>query len=132
MANDKPMGEKDIYGGLIRLHVLHHASHEAIFGQGIMDELGHHGYRLSPGTLYPILHSLEKGGYLKSSVEKVGKRNRRTYVATAAGSKALRQAKSRVWELFRELFEDELSHGPRSEAARSAKSTRKKKVGKEQ
>jgi hypothetical protein len=53
-------------------------------------------------------------------------------VATAAGSKALRQAKSRVWELFRELFEDELSHGPRSEAARSAKSTRKKKVGKEQ
>jgi PadR family transcriptional regulator PadR len=125
MKSERLMGEKEIYGGLIRLHVLHHASHEAIFGQGIMDELGHHGYRLSPGTLYPILHGLEKGGYLKSSVEKVGKRNRRTYVATAAGKKALRQAKGRVWELFRELFEDELSHGPRDVASRNAKSTRK-------
>jgi PadR family transcriptional regulator PadR len=125
MAGEKLMGEKEIYGGLIRLHVLHHASQEAIFGQGIMDELGHHGYKLSPGTLYPILHGLEKGGYLKSSVEKVGKRNRRTYVATAAGKKALRQAKGRVWELFRELFEDELSHGTRDDPARNAKSTRK-------
>ena len=47
-----------------------------------MDELAHHGYRLSPGTIYPILHGLEKGGYLKSSVEKAGKTSRRTYVAS--------------------------------------------------
>ena len=105
------VGEREIYGGLIRLHVLHHASHEPIFGQGIMDELAHHGYRLSPGTMYPILHGLEKGGYLKSAVEKDGRRSRRTYVATAAGRKSLRAAKGRVWELFRELFEDELSSG---------------------
>ena len=106
------MKEKEIYGGLVRLHVLHHASREPVFGQGIMDELAHHGYALGPGTMYPILHGLERGGHLKSAVEKVGKRNRRTYVATAAGRRALRQAKGRVWELFRELFDDELSRAP--------------------
>ena len=124
------MNEKELYGGLVRLHVLHHASREPIFGQGIMDELAHHGYKLSPGTLYPILHGMEKGGYLKSSVEKVARRNRRTYVATAAGRKALRAAKGRVWELFRELFEEELSRGPPDTAARQRKSSAKK--GKEQ
>ena len=106
------MKEKEIYGGLVRLHVLHHASSEPIFGQGIMDELSHHGYRLGPGTMYPILHGLEQGGYLKSTVMREGGRNRRTYVATAAGRKALRQAKGRVWELFRELFEEELAGVP--------------------
>ncbi len=120
------MREKEIYGGLIRLHVLHHASREPIFGQGIMEELAHHGYRLSPGTLYPILHGLERGGHLRSAVEKVGKTSRRTYVATPAGKKALRAAKDRVWELFTELFEEELSHGPPKGAARNRKSTGEK------
>ena len=118
------MSEKEIYGGLVRLHVLHHASHEPIFGQGIMDELAHHGYRLSPGTLYPILHGLERGGYLKSSVERAASRSRRTYVVTAAGRKALRQAKGRVWELFRELFEEELLHGLPDVAARDRNTTK--------
>ena len=117
------MSEKELYGGLIRLHVLHHACHEPIFGQGIMDELAHHGYRLSPGTMYPVLHGLEKGGYLRSSIEKAGRRNRRTYVVTAAGRKALRRAKDRVWELFRELFEEELSRGSLETAAPHGKST---------
>jgi PadR family transcriptional regulator PadR len=123
------VGEREIYGGLIRLHVLHHAAHEPIYGQGIMDELAHHGYRLSPGTMYPILHALEKGGYLKSAVEKDGKRSRRTYVATAAGRKALRTAKGRVWELFRELFEDELSSGLQGGGMRDRKITKSKGDG---
>ncbi len=120
------MGEKELYGGLVRLHVLHHACHEPVFGQGLMDELAHHGYRLSPGTLYPILHGLEKGGQLKSTVEKMGKTSRRTYVATAAGRKALRVAKGRVWELFRELFEEELPHGLLEGAMRDRGTTKEK------
>jgi DNA-binding PadR family transcriptional regulator len=59
--------DRDLYSGLIRLHVLHHASEEPIFGQGMVEELARHGYRISPGTLYPILHGLEKKGYLRSS-----------------------------------------------------------------
>jgi DNA-binding PadR family transcriptional regulator len=105
------MIDKDIFGGLVRLHVLYHASHEDVFGLGLIEELAHHGYKTSPGTLYPLLHGLEKNGYLRSRVEQVGKRNRRVYAITPDGRKALKVAKSRVWELFREFFEEELAFG---------------------
>ena len=102
------MGERDLLSGLIRLHILHHAAHEPIFGLGLIEELGRHGYRLSPGTLYPILHGLEKSAYLHSRKELVAGRQRRLYEITDAGRAALAQGKVKVWELFRELFEDEL------------------------
>lgn len=102
------MGERDLLSGLVRLHILHHAAREPIFGLGIIEELGHHGYKLSAGTLYPILHSLEKSGYLQSETELVGGRQRRLYVITDDGHTALALGKTKVWELFRELFEDEL------------------------
>lgn len=105
------MVDKEIFGGLVRLHVLYHASHEDVFGLGLIEELAHHGYKVSPGTLYPLLHGLEKTGYLTSTVEQVGKRNRRVYAITPDGRKALKVAKSRVWELFREFFEEELEFG---------------------
>jgi len=101
------MSDKDLYSGLIRLHILHHAAHEEIFGLGIIEELARHGYKLSPGTLYPILHALEAKGYLRSSEHRDGKRIRRVYRATREGKKALAAAKVKVTELVGELFEPE-------------------------
>ena len=60
------MVDRNLYNGLIRLHILHHAAEGPIFGQAMIDELGRHGYRLSAGTLYPILHGMERQGYLRS------------------------------------------------------------------
>jgi DNA-binding PadR family transcriptional regulator len=97
--------DRDLYSGLIRLHVLHHAVEEPVFGLGMIDELARHGYRISPGSLYPLLHSLEKKGYLRTSVERNGKSLRKVYRATPLGRKALAAAKSKVRELFRELIE---------------------------
>jgi DNA-binding PadR family transcriptional regulator len=97
--------DRDLYSGLIRLHVLHHASEEPIFGLGMIEELARHGYRISPGSLYPLLHSLEQKGYLRSKEERNGKSLRRVYWATLRGRKALSAAKSKVRELFRELVE---------------------------
>jgi DNA-binding PadR family transcriptional regulator len=99
--------DRDLYSGLIRLHVLHHAAHEPIFGLGMMEELARHGYRISPGSLYPLLHGLEKKGYLRSRQQRNGKSLRKVYRATALGRKALGASKIRVRELFRELMEDE-------------------------
>jgi len=95
----------ELYGGLIRLHILFHAVQEPIFGLGIIEELARHGYKLSPGTLYPMLHGLERKGYLRSVEKRQGRRVRRLYRATPAGRKALDAAKDRVSELFGELFE---------------------------
>ncbi|MGZ8494342.1 MAG: PadR family transcriptional regulator [Candidatus Binatia bacterium] len=99
--------DQDLYGGLIRLHILHHASKEPVFGLWFIEELGRHGYKLSPGTLYPLLHGLERKGYLRSSNERSGKSSRRMYQATLLGRKALAVARQKVSELFGELLEDE-------------------------
>ena len=99
------MDNRDLHSGMIRLHILHHAEHEAIFGAGMAEELARHGYKISPGTLYPILHGLEKRGYLTSEEERSGKIIRRLYRITASGRRALKTAKLRVRELFGELIE---------------------------
>jgi DNA-binding PadR family transcriptional regulator len=97
--------DRDLYSGLIRLHVLHHATEEPIFGLGMIEELARHGYRISPGSLYPLLHSLEQKGYLRSKEQRKGKSLRKVYRATPRGRKALSAAKGKVRELFRELIE---------------------------
>jgi PadR family transcriptional regulator len=99
--------DRDLYAGLIRLHILHHASKRPVFGLWFIEELGRHGYRLSPGTLYPLLHGLEHKGYLRSASERSGKSLRRLYESTPLGRKALLAARQKVSELFGELLEDE-------------------------
>jgi PadR family transcriptional regulator PadR len=97
--------QRELYAGLIRLHVLLHAAHEPIFGLAMMKELAHHGYRIGPGTLYPLLHGLEKTGLLKSQSDPAGGPQRRLYKITAAGKKALDKARLKVDELYDELHE---------------------------
>ena len=66
----------------------------------------HHGYRIGPGTLYPLLHGLERGGLLKSVLNNVGGHSRRVYKITSAGKKALDKARVKVDELHHELHEE--------------------------
>lgn len=99
------MIDSDLYKGLIRIHILHHASQKPVFGLWFINELARHGYRLSPGTLYPILHGLERKGYLRSSSQRSGKSSRRMYLATPLGRKMLALTKEKVSELFGELFQ---------------------------
>src|SRR5438094_10479418 len=103
--SDGSAADRDLYSGLIRLHVLHHAAEEPIFGLGMAEELARHGYRISPGTLYPLLHGLEIKGFLRSGEQRNGKSLRRIYRATPRGRSALRAAKRKIRELFRELIE---------------------------
>jgi len=101
VANHK----RELFYGLIRIHVLLHARQEPIFGLAMMEELAHHGYRIGPGTLYPLLHGLERAGLLKSQPGEAGGRARRLYKITAAGRRALTKAKEKVDELHHELHE---------------------------
>ncbi len=95
---------RELFYGLIRIHVLLHARQEPIFGLAMMEELAHHGYRIGPGTLYPLLHGLERLGLLKSADESAGGR-RKMYRITAAGKRALTRASGKVDELYHELHE---------------------------
>lgn len=99
----KAAKHQDFFAGLIRLHVLHHAVEGEFFGNWMIEELREHGYKIGPGTLYPMLHALERKGYLKSRTEGVGRRARRHYRATRKGRAALGVATAKVRELFNEL-----------------------------
>ncbi len=90
---------QELLKGLIRLHILHHACQEEVYGQWMIHELARHGYRLSAGTLYPMLHALERQGYLKSRKERSGRTFRRLYKATALGREGNKVAKVQVLEL---------------------------------
>lgn len=96
---------RDLYSGLIRLHVLYHADEGPVFGLEMAEELARHGYRISLGTLYPLLHGLEKRGYLRSVEKRTGQSIRKVYRATPLGRKALKAMKIKVAELFGELNE---------------------------
>ena len=95
----------DLYSGLIRLHILYHAVEGPIFGLEMAEDLARHGYRISLGTLYPLLHGLEKKGYMRSAEKRTGQSVRKVYRATPLGRKALKAMKVKVSELFGELIE---------------------------
>jgi len=94
---------RDFFLGFVRIHILYHATEEPIFGVGIMEELARHGYQLSAGTLYPILHGLEKKGYLCSHEQVVNGKVRKYYDATPEGKAALKEAKDKIKELVDEV-----------------------------
>ena len=97
---------KDFFIGFIKVHILYHASQGPIYGVEILEELGRHGYRLSPGTLYPTLHRLTREGYLESSSKVVGGKVRRYYTITGKGLVALDEARRKIAELVKEVLMD--------------------------
>jgi len=99
------MSDNSLRAGLIPLHLMYHAVKEEIYGQGMIDELRRHGYKIGPGTLYPMLHRLEERGYLRVREARSGRIMRRYYRATPSGRAALAAVLPQVRELFEELIE---------------------------
>lgn len=98
---------KDFFIGFLKVHILYHASRGPIYGVEILEELGRHGYRLSPGTLYPTLHRLKREGYLESSSKVVDGKVRRYYTITESGLVALDEARRKIAELVKEVLLDQ-------------------------
>ncbi|NCC34098.1 MAG: PadR family transcriptional regulator, partial [Chloroflexia bacterium] len=93
---------RDFFLGFIKIHILHHAAHAPVYGVALIAELRHHGYELSPGTLYPLLHSLEAAGYLSRADRVVGGKVRKYYTLTPTGHAALEEARAKIRELVDE------------------------------
>jgi DNA-binding PadR family transcriptional regulator len=95
---------RDFLLGFIKIHILHHASEEEIYGTAILEELRRHGYDLSPGTLYPTLHNLEVQGYLSKEERIVGGKIRKYYRITEKGLEILNEIKPKIRELVMEVL----------------------------
>lgn len=95
----------DLLAGFVRIHVLHHAAEGEVYGQWLIEELARHGYRISPGTLYPMLQAMEDRGYLTSHEDSDGRlgRRRKVYTATKEGRRGLEIARKRLRELTGEV-----------------------------
>jgi PadR family transcriptional regulator, regulatory protein PadR len=112
------MEHQDLLAGFVRMHILHHAAEGDLYGLWMIEELAHHGYKMSAGTLYPMLHGMERKGYLKSRKKRNGRTYRRFYRATPLGRKALSVVQKRLNELFEEVAEKRRSR-PRQAGTRS-------------
>lgn len=95
---------RDFLRGARRLHILHHAAEGEVHGAWMAGELARHGYRISPGTLYPTLHAMEAEGLLSSRPVVVGGRRRRVYRATAKGRRTLARLRLALRELAEEIL----------------------------
>lgn len=98
---------REFFLGFIKIHILHHAARESVYGLQLIEELARHGYHLSPGTLYPVLHGLEESGYLMREDRLVGGRIRKYYRATPLGEQALLEVRAKIEELVAEVLRDE-------------------------
>jgi DNA-binding PadR family transcriptional regulator len=94
----------ELIRGAIRLHVLHHAAEGQVHGAWLATELARHGYRISPGTLYPTLHRMQNEGLLTSTRLIVDGRTRRAYTITPHGRTALEEGRRTLRELAHEVL----------------------------
>jgi len=98
------MLERRFFQGFIRVHILHNAGLKPIFGVQMILELKRHGYNLSPGTLYPILHEMESEGYLRCEGRNVNGKIRKYYSLTRKGRNMLKDVKKKIDELVSEVL----------------------------
>lgn len=105
MTTTDNMEFHDLLAGFVRIHILHHAAAGEVYGQWLIEELARHGYRISPGTLYPMLQAMEERGYLASREDADGRlgRRRKVYAATYEGKRGLEVARAQLRELTGEV-----------------------------
>lgn len=95
---------RKLFLAFMRIHILHHAKKKPFFGLWMIDELKSHGYQVSAGTIYPILHSMEEDSLLKTEEKVVEGKVRKYYSITDKGELILKEAEEKTKELFEEII----------------------------
>jgi DNA-binding PadR family transcriptional regulator len=104
----------------MRVHILRHASEAPVFGLELIEEQRRHGYSISAGTLYPMLHGLEEAGALHSSPTLVAGKIRKYHETTRSGDALLAKLRSKVREFADQVLEESCrSKAPRRTRRRS-------------
>jgi DNA-binding PadR family transcriptional regulator len=95
---------RSLFLGFVKIHILHHASKGPVYGLWVIEELERHGYRFSPGTIYPTLHLMTRDGYLRCESKVVNGKVRKYYTITEKGLDVLNQAIGKLRELVEEVL----------------------------
>ena len=92
--------QREVFLAFWKVHILHHAAEEGVVGLWMLHELRRHGYQVSPGTLYPMLHRMERLGWLEGSSDNpLHSKARRCYRITAAGREVMARIRGQLREL---------------------------------
>ena len=94
---------REIVVGLWKIHILYHACKEGVVGNHMLEELREHGYSVSPGTLYPLLHRMERHGLIRAEEIGGAAHAARTYNITPKGQQTLDLLRGYVEELHTEV-----------------------------
>ncbi|WP_066498651.1 PadR family transcriptional regulator [Abyssisolibacter fermentans] len=94
---------RKLFLGFIQIHILYHADKEPIYGTWMMKELEEHGYKISPGTLYPLLKRMEEEELLSKAEKNIDGRIIKLYKTTEIGQEVLKEATEKAAELFHEI-----------------------------
>ena len=97
---------KSFWQGMVKLVILHQASSRPIYGGKLSKYLREQGYEVSPGSLYPMLHSLERGSYLRSHIRLYKGHARKYYEATPMGQSCLNELRQQFNGIVREVILD--------------------------
>ena len=96
---------RKLFLGFVQIHILHHAKKKGVSGTWLMEELKGHGYTISPGTLYPLLHRMADQGLLKKEDVLVKGKVSKLYVISEFGEEILVEAVAKAGELFHEVVD---------------------------
>jgi DNA-binding PadR family transcriptional regulator len=128
---DPKLLTREVLLGFWKVHILHHAAEDRVYGQWILTELRRHGYDISPGTLYPLLSRMERNGWLRCEIEPGGgPRGRRYYRVTGHGAAVLKILREAVVELHHEVVEEAKQSGRPDGAVRATAGRRAHKSAK--
>ncbi|MGL5633559.1 MAG: PadR family transcriptional regulator [Sarcina sp.] len=96
---------RKIFNGFIYIHILHHGDKSEFYGSWMIDELEEHGYKVSPGTIYPIFKTMVEEHLLEKTERVVDGKVRKYYKTTAEGKNLLLELKASLAELTHEITE---------------------------
>jgi len=92
--------EREFLLAFWKIHILHHAAEpDGVYGHWMLEELHRHGYRISPGTLYPILARMAARGWLRATQADRSK-GARVYRLTPDGRRVLARLRAALGELY--------------------------------
>ncbi|KEI70868.1 PadR family transcriptional regulator [Endozoicomonas elysicola] len=94
---------RKLFLGFIQIHILRHANQEPFFGAWLIEHLNDHGYKISPGTIYPLLHKMEEEGLITKKVTVTDGRQRKYYHITLLGQEVLSEANGKIQELAKKM-----------------------------
>lgn len=97
--------DKTLMSGSTTLLILSLLSDGEKYGYEMISELERRSdgtFSFKEGTLYPLLHTLENGGYVKSHLREAPSGRERKYYRLTRKGAALLDEKTEEWKLFSE------------------------------